>query len=84
MFADTVTWLLNQGYTFSHGHSPSERLVLTDKALVAMNVVPPSLNQSRGSELVNATTQGEPESKWDKLVDLAGVLIGSAIKTVIS
>jgi len=32
-------------------------VVLTDKALAAMNVVPPALNRTRGSELMEASTQ---------------------------
>jgi hypothetical protein len=83
VFSHTVSWLLTQGFIFSHGHHPRERDVLTDKALVAMNVVPPSLNQSRGSELVDATKQASSEIGRIKLGEIVGSIIGSIIKTVL-
>ena len=84
VFAHTVSWLLIQGYIYSYGHHARERNVLTDKALVAMNVVPPSLNQSRGSELVDAAKQASSDTGKNKLGELAGTIIGSIIKSVLN
>jgi uncharacterized protein YqgC (DUF456 family) len=47
-----------------------------------MNVVPPSLNQSRGSELVEATKDAASEAGRSKIAELVGTVIGSIIKTV--
>lgn len=83
VFAHTVSWLLIQGYIYSYGHHPRERDILTDKALAAMNVVPPSLDHTRGSELVDATKDASSESGKRKLAELAGSFIGSAVGSIV-
>jgi hypothetical protein len=62
VFAHTLSWLIYQGYVYSNGSLPRERVQLTDKALFAMNVVPPSLNKSRGAELVEASKSASSAS----------------------
>jgi hypothetical protein len=83
VFAYTVVWLLHQGYIFSNGHHPRDRDVLTDKALAVMNVVPPALGKSRGTELVEVTEQAASEHRRNQLIDLAGSLIGSIIRSAL-
>jgi len=83
VFAHTVSWLTNQGFVFSCGAHPRERAILTAKTLTAMNVVPPSLNQSRGSELVDATKQASSATGRNTITEHVGTLIGSIIKSVI-
>jgi hypothetical protein len=75
VFSNTVAWLVQQQYI--------SRACLTDKALSAMNVVPPSLGQSRGSQLVDATKQARSENGRGKLVELVGTFFGSIFKTMI-
>ncbi len=82
VFGHTVNWLLTQKFIFSHGSFPRERVILTDKALVAMNVVPPSLNQSRGSELVDASKQAASETGKNRIAELVGTVLGSIAKTM--
>jgi len=82
VFDYTARWLLDQRYIQAYGSNARERAVLTDKAFTAMNVVPPTLGRSRGSELVDATKEAKSVSGWAKLVELVGTLIGSVIKTM--
>lgn len=70
VFAHTLPWLIYEGYIYSNGHIPRERVQLRDKALVAMNVVPPSLGRSRGTELIDATKQASTESGRGKLGEM--------------
>ena len=58
VFDNTARWLLDQRYIQAYG-SNAERAVLTHKAFIAMNVVPPTLGRSRGSELVDATREAK-------------------------
>ncbi len=81
VFAHTLSWLITQGFVHSHGH-PRDRCILTDKALTAMNVVPPSLNQSRGSELVDASRQATSETGKNRIAELVGTVLGSIAKTM--
>jgi hypothetical protein len=83
VFESTARWLHEMRYIQAYGGNARERAVLTDKALAAMNVVPPTLGRSRGSELAAATKEAKSVSGWAKLVELAGTLIGSVIKTMI-
>jgi hypothetical protein len=82
MFAHTLSWLVHQGYVASLGTMPHELAFLTDKALAAMNVVPPTLGRSLGSELVKATKQASSENGKNKIAEVAGSFIGSIIGSV--
>jgi hypothetical protein len=55
VLSHTVQWLIKEDFVRSEGIFPLERVVLTAKAMAAMNRVPPSIIQPLGSELANAT-----------------------------
>lgn len=85
VFEATARWLHEQHYIqTTYGGNPREHIFLTDKALTAMNVVPPALGRSRGSELVDATKEAKTESGRANLAGLVGTLIGSIIKSIIN
>jgi hypothetical protein len=83
VFSHTVAWLVHEGYVYPNGAHPRERAQLTDKALVAMNVVPPSLGRTRGSELVDATKQASTEAGRGKLSDLVSAVVEGITKGVL-
>ena len=58
-------------------------VVLTDKALAAMNVVPPALNRTRGSELVEASTQATTQAGKSRLNETLGAIFEGITKGVI-
>lgn len=81
VFANTLPWLIHEGYVYSNGTIPRERVQLTAKAIAAMNVVPPALGRSRGSELVDAT-QASAEARRGKLAELGSGLISSVVEGI--
>jgi hypothetical protein len=84
VFAHTLSWLVHEKYIYSNGVHPRERAQLTDKALTAMNVVPPSLGRSRGSELIDATKQASTEAGRGKLSGLVAAVVEGITKAVLS
>ena len=66
---------VNNGLPF--GVHPRERVLLTTKALAAINAVPEKLGQSIGSQLANAAKQGASNAGKLKLAELVGTLLGS-------
>jgi hypothetical protein len=82
VFAHTLPWLSHQGYIISNGSLPRERVQLTDKALIAMNAVPPSLAQSRGSELVDATKQASTTAGRGRLAELGSGFLSAVAEGV--
>lgn len=82
VFAHTIAWLVHERYIFPNGSHPRERVQLTDKALVAMNVVPPQLDRSRGSELVDASKQGAPDRRRSKFAELGSGIISSVVEGI--
>ncbi|WP_316203355.1 hypothetical protein [Bradyrhizobium sp. SZCCHNS3051] len=83
VFAHTVGWLVHEKYIYPNGAHPRERVQLTDKALVAMNVVPPSLGRSRGSELVDATKSASTEAGRGRLGEIVAAVVEGITKGVI-
>ena len=86
VFAHTLGWLVSQGFVLPLGNHPRERDLLTAKALTAMNVVPPSLNQSLGTQITEATKEGTSDTGKSKIAELMGNFFGgfaaSAAKTI--
>jgi len=71
-------WLASEDYVRPVG----DRSVLTAKALAAMNAVPPALDQSRGTELVKASTQASTEEGKNRLIELVGTLFEKAAEGI--
>jgi hypothetical protein len=84
VFSHTLAWLVHQGFVSALGSHMRERDLLTDKALSAMNVVPPSLSQTRGAELVDATRQATSTDGKSRIAKLVGNMIGGIIETMTS
>ena len=77
VLAHTVGWLASEGFIHPFGVHPRERVLLTTKALAAMNAVPEKLGQSIGSQLADAAKQGASNAGKLKLAELVGTLLGS-------
>jgi hypothetical protein len=82
VFAHTVGWLVHERYIYPNGSHPRERAQLTDKALVAMNVVPPQLNRSRGSVLVDVSNQGSADSRRGKFAELGSGIVSAVVEGI--
>jgi hypothetical protein len=79
LFAQTLQWLIDEGFIRSDDNPVLDGVVLTTKGLAAINVVPPSLGRPLGSELADATDQASTEAGKRKLTELIGELFGSAL-----
>ena len=77
VLAYTVGWLASEDFIRSFGAHPRQRVMLTTKALAAMNAVPEKLDQSLGSQITDAAKQGASGEGKIKLAELVGTLIGS-------
>jgi hypothetical protein len=77
VLAYTVGWLVSEQFIRSFGAHPRERVLLTTKALAAMNAVPEKLNQSLGSQIADAAMQGSSNEGRLKLSELVGTFFGS-------
>ena len=80
----TLNWLIEEGFINLNGDT--RRCILTTKALTVMNLVPPNLDQSLGTQLVKATEKGASESGKSEMAGLMGTFfgnfVGSAAKTI--
>lgn len=96
VFTSTVWWLHEQGYTFTRGSVGVGAMTLSDKTFYAMNVMPPALQGPSGAGLSSPTTptgntgmalvqatEQATQGRTKQLVDLAGTLIGSIIKSTL-
>ena len=85
MLVHTIGWLTVEGFIHRAGIHGMDKLMLTTKALAAMNAIPEKLGWPRGSQLVEATKQGASEEGKRKIAgmvaDLFGSFVGSAIKS---
>ncbi len=77
VLANTVGRLASEGLIRPFGAHPRQRVLLTTKALAAMNAVPEKLGRSLGSQLADAAKQGSSEAGKIKLAELVGSLLGS-------
>jgi len=86
IFSHTLSWLIRENYIQALASVPRDRCVLTTRALMAMNVVPPTLNQTLGSELAEAAKQAPSQAGKNRMVDLIadfiGNVLGSAAKSM--
>jgi hypothetical protein len=73
----TAGWLAAEEFTRPFGPHPRSRVVLTTKALAAMNATPEKLKQSLGSQIADAAKQGSSNEGKLKLAELVGTLLGS-------
>lgn len=77
VLAYTVGWLVSEAFIHSFGVHPRERVVLTTKALAAMNAIPEKLGPSLGSQFANAAKQSSSDAGKIKLAELVGTFLGS-------
>jgi len=77
VFAQTLKWLMDEGFVRGDGIPALDGVVLTAKGMAAMNVVPPSLSRPLGSELADATGQASTEGGKRKIAELMGDFFGS-------
>jgi hypothetical protein len=81
MLMHTINWLIREGYITSLGLIPTERVVLTQKGLTAMNAVPSGLNQSVGTAITKAV-EGGGQFGMAQFGDLIGGLFGGFTKSI--
>jgi hypothetical protein len=81
MLAHTIGWLNDQDYIKAFGSHPSQRVVLTDLGLRAMNAIPSALDQSIGSALKNEADKG-PSRDMSKIGDFVGGVFGGFTKSM--
>jgi hypothetical protein len=81
MLAHTIGWLNDQDYIKAFGSHPSQRVMLTDQGLRAMNAVPSALNQSIGSALKNEADKGASRD-LSKIGDFVGGIFGGFAKSI--
>jgi hypothetical protein len=79
----TIGWLTVEGFVHRVGVHAMEKVMLTTKALAAMNAIPEKLGGPRGSQLVEATKEGASEEGKRKIAGVVGELFGSAVGGVI-
>jgi hypothetical protein len=77
VLAYTVGWLASEEFIRSFGAHPRERVLLTTKALAAMNAIPEKLGRPLGPQLTDAVKQGASNEGKIKLAELVGTLLGS-------
>jgi hypothetical protein len=86
VLAYTVGWLASEEFIHPYGAHPRQRVVLTAKALAAMNAVPEKLGRPLGSEIAEAAREGSSDAGKNKLAELVGTLLGSftgsAVKSI--
>jgi hypothetical protein len=84
VFAHTLQRLIKEGYIESLGLIPTDRCVLTTKAMAAMNVTPERLEQPLGSELNEITKDAAPDksriAQW--MGDFIGAFTGAMVKSI--
>jgi len=77
VLAYTVGWLASEDFIRSFGAHPRQRVLLTTKALAAMNAVPEKLDRPLGSQITDAVKQGSSQEGKIKVAELVGTLFGS-------
>ena len=86
VFSHTLTWLIEEGFITTRPSTPRPRCVLTTKALTVMNLIPPNLTKSLGTQIMEATKNGSSESGKSEMVGLMGNFfgnfVGSMTKTI--
>jgi hypothetical protein len=81
MLSHTIAWLNDQDYIKACGGHPSQRVILTDRGLRAMNAMPMSLDQSIGSALKNEADKGNSRD-LSKIGDFVGGMLGGFSKSL--
>jgi hypothetical protein len=79
--AFTIGWLNSQDYIKAFGSHPSQRVVLADRGLRAMNAVPSTLNQSIGAALKDEVDKGASRD-LSRIGDFIGGVFGGFYKSV--
>lgn len=77
VLAHTVGWLASEEFIRSFGAHPRQRVLLTTKALAAMNAIPEKLDRPIGSQIADAVKQGSSQEGKVKIAELVGTLFGS-------
>jgi hypothetical protein len=80
MMSFTNNWLASEGYIRALGFHAAERVMLTEKGLAAMKVIPDGLKNPLGSELRKAAESGTFNAS--SIGDLIGGVIGGALKSL--
>jgi hypothetical protein len=82
-FSLALRWLIEEGFVTSRAFEPDRhRCVLSTKALAVMNLVPPNLTQSLGTQIAEATKKGSSESGKSEMAGLIGTFFGNFIGSV--
>ena len=85
MLALTLNWLTDEGYTRTLPGSASQKLVLSEKGLRALNAVPPSIGETVGSHLVHVserTSDASERTSASQIADMVGSFIGGFTKSM--
>jgi hypothetical protein len=73
-------WLRDEGFIRADGSRAATRMVLTTKALSALNATPVALEGTLGSKLTTAANQASTEAGRSAIAETVGQLIGAAVK----
>jgi hypothetical protein len=82
MQAYTIGWLNSEDYIRAFGASPSERVVLTARGLVAMNALPLELGGKTVGTVLNEAVEKDASRDYSKFGDLIGGLLGGFAKSL--
>jgi hypothetical protein len=77
VLAHTVGWLTSEEFIRSFGAHPRQRVLLTTKALTAMNAIPEKLDRPIGPQLTEVVERGSSQEGKVRLAELVGTLFGS-------
>jgi hypothetical protein len=82
MLSHTIGWLKEAWYIVHYGNQIAEGTVLTEKGLVAMNVVPSGLKHSVGDELVKEAQSSKINANYSGSGDMMGGFFGGLFKSL--
>jgi hypothetical protein len=79
IFINTLGWLIREEFVRSQGNLPSERVVLTHKAIAVMNAIPPRLSEPLGQQITTVANDTTSASGKTKIGEVMGEFFGSAL-----
>lgn len=77
-------WLKSEGFVRTNPHDPLVSVILTAKALAALNASPSSLEPKLGSKLAGAVKAAGTETGRAAIGETVGQIIGAVVKSVIT
>lgn len=75
-------WLRDEGFVRAEGQRADLNMVLTAKALTALNATPRALEGTLGSKLTTAAKHAGTEAGRSAIAETVGQVIGAAVKSM--